>query len=79
MNSQRAKSLSVWYFVFCIWNINIDLSQFVRILNTKHNILKTLVKSCFLTFYKDTNFILYKDFGLCYLIPLLEMKKMGIS
>jgi len=37
------------------------------------------IKTYFSDFYGITIFILYRDFRLCYLNPLLERKKIGSS
>ena len=79
MNSQKADSLSVSCFVFGVFYENNILFRYVRILNTKNKIRNTGIKTCFSVFGGISIFTLYKDFGLCYLIPFLEKKKMGIS
>ena len=60
------------------------IQEFVYLKSTGYQTLNTTYqihsqKVVFLTFYEVTNFILYKDFRLCYLIQFLKMKKMGNS
>lgn len=78
MNSQKADSLSVSCFVLGGFYKNITLSRYVRTLNTKNKIRNTGIKTCFSVFCGISIFTLYKDFGLCYLNPLLEMKNNGV-
>ena len=78
MNLQKADSLSVSCFVLGVWYENITLFRCVKTLNMKNKIRSTGIKTCFSVFCGISIFTLYKDFGLCYLNPLLEMKNNGV-
>jgi hypothetical protein len=79
MISQKSNSFGLWNFVLGDFFINIIIFQYVKGVHPKHKIQNTLVKSCCSHILRYQYFLLYKDFWLCYLIPFLEMKKMGNS